>query len=117
MERESLFCSIYDYLGWSFFLCTVLFLISVCGFIARYAARGADMTGYLVDFFSNIMPIRLFSSEVSERHILHKSFDRVQRAEKRLSAHVRMWFFFDFSFCGLQALNFTFCVMASASLG
>ena len=73
----------------------------------KYAECVSDSVGHVVDFMSNVLSIHLFSSEVSERKILTRVFDRAQHAERRLSmAYLWMWVCFDYSFCLLQAVNF-----------
>ena len=74
---------------------------------ARYSASTAEVVGYLVDFLTNILSVRLFSSEPSERRIMHYTVDKSVAAERRLAwAYLTMWCFFDYSYCVLQGLNF-----------
>ncbi len=74
---------------------------------ARYSAMGAEVTGHLVDFLTNMLSVRLFSAESTERRMLHSTLDRAVASERRLSlAYLKIWCFFDYSYCVLQALNF-----------
>jgi len=72
-----------------------------------YSASRSRVTGHLVDFLTNVLTVRLFSSELTEEKSLSKTVDQAVLSEQRLSlAYLRMYCFFDYSFCLLQAVNF-----------
>ena len=90
-----------------FFVCLYVFSYRLVRLSKKYAECGSSVAGNVVDFMTNMLSIRLFSSETSERKILNRVFDRAMHAERKLSmAYLLMWVCFDYSFCVLQAINF-----------
>ena len=95
-------------LVWSlgFLLCLFYFGSRLAEYSTHWASCGSELTGQYVDLLTNILSVRLFSSERSEKKFVYHSMDRAVKAEQRLHrAYFQMWGIFDFSFCFLQVLN------------
>ena len=98
---------------WSFLL------VICCVYFTKYASSLADaeaecfsiITGKIVDSFSNILSIRLFSARNQERKILNHTLNEAVIAERALAkAYFWIWLYFGFSFCLLQSFNLFFLI-------
>lgn len=74
-----------------------------------WSEYGSIITGKIVDALTNILSIRLFAAKKVEKTILHDVFDTAVKAEQKLQwSYFWMWFFYGYTFCVVQILNFYF---------
>ncbi len=95
-----------------FFVCLYFYGFKLARYSENYAARGSELTGQYVDLLTNVLSVRLFSSEKSEKRFVYHAMDKAVKSEKKLHmAYFQMWSVFDFSFCFLQVVNvYLLCV-------
>lgn len=96
----------------SFFVCLYFYSFRLARFSGNWAECRSTLTGQYVDLLTNILSVRLFSSEKSEKRFVHSAMDKAVKSEKKLHlAYFQMWGVFDFSFCFLQVVNmYLLCV-------
>lgn len=95
-----------------FFVCLYFYSFRLARFSENWAECGSALTGQYVDLLTNILSVRLFSSEKSEKRFVYSAMDKAVKSEKKLHmAYFQMWGVFDFSFCFLQVVNvYLLCV-------
>lgn len=94
-----------------FILGTILFSKQLTEYADLWSEYASQITGKLVDVFSNILSVRLFSAKSQEKKFIGKACQMAVEAEQKLEwAFFKMWFFYGYSFCTLQAFNIYFLV-------
>lgn len=102
----------------SMFIWSFIFITGAI-FFSKYLTQLADawsecssqITGKLVDVFSNILSIRLFSNKAYEKDLLSQNFQEAVEAEQKLEmSYFKMWLVYGYSFCLLQGFNLYFLI-------
>ena len=99
----------YFMMGWiAIFLCVAFFFSSV--FIKRadaWSDWNTKLSGIVVDIFSNILPVTLFSMKNQEKETIKKTAHSYGKLEQNLQwAYFWMWLYFGLSTLFLQSCNF-----------
>ncbi len=100
-------------LFWSiiFILGAVLFSKRLTVHADIWSECSSIITGKLVDVFSNILSVRLFSAKTQEKKFIGEACRDAVEAEQKLEwDFFKMWLFYGYSFCLLQALNIYFLI-------
>lgn len=95
-------------LSWSacFFICLYAYSFRLSYFSKLWAKCGSELTGQYVDLLSNVLSVRLFSSEKSEKKFIYQVMDKAVKSEKKMQkTYFQMWAIFDLSFFLLQVVN------------
>ncbi|MBY0292510.1 MAG: ABC transporter ATP-binding protein/permease, partial [Alphaproteobacteria bacterium] len=72
---------------------------------------GSTLTGKMVDVFSNILSVRLFSRSAQEKKGLQQTFQKAIKAEQKLQWHYFwIWIFYGYSFVIIQGINLYFLI-------
>ncbi|MGL9726020.1 MAG: ABC transporter ATP-binding protein [Wolbachia sp.] len=100
-------------LTWSalFVLSSLLLAGKIAHLADAWSELGSNITGKMVDVFSNIMSVRLFASKDQEKLSLQATHNEAVKAEQKLQ-WVYMWIFtfYGFFFTIMQVLNLYFLV-------
>ncbi len=72
---------------------------------------GSTITGQMVDVFSNILSVRLFSRKAQEKKSFHKTVTKAVKAEQKLQwSYFWLWVCYGYSFVFIQAINLYFLI-------
>jgi ATP-binding cassette subfamily B protein len=90
-----------------FFILLSLFLSKKLTALSdHWSESNSNLTGKLVDLFSNMLSVRLFNSKPYEKKHIDSSFQEVAQAEQKLQwSFFLIWFVYGYSFFILQILN------------
>ena len=72
---------------------------------------GSSITGKMVDVFSNILSVRLFSRSAQEKKGLQQTLQKAIKAEQKLQwLYFWVWIFYGYSFVIIQGMNLYFLI-------
>jgi ATP-binding cassette subfamily B protein len=100
-------------------LCWLMVFISSAIFFSKRLTKFSDdlsesnslITGKLVDAFSNMLSIRLFSNKHYEKKLIGDNFQEAVVLEEKLEfSYFKMWLLYGYSFCILQGFNLYFLI-------